>query len=108
MFNQTILQETDLWEAWVEYDEFDPKVFGTLYIIGEIMIEPGTNIPSFSKSIGPENKLFLSLPPMPAGRGRRKEVLYSEPIRNLGQYSSILIYSGEDLLARFDEIEILI
>ncbi len=31
-----IQNDIDLWEVWVEYDQFHPEYFGTLYVHGEI------------------------------------------------------------------------
>jgi hypothetical protein len=41
-------------------------------------------------------------------RKRSTEVSYAEPIVNLNQYTSICIYSGDELIAEFTEIEVII
>lgn len=110
MFNQTILQETDLWEVWVEYNESDSRHFGTLYVIGEITITAGAQAPYIKKGFSPDaGELILKVPTPPiTGRIKRKEVLFSEPIAYLGQYHTISIYSGNVLLSTFSDIETLI
>jgi hypothetical protein len=102
-------QDIDLWEAWIEYDQYSTECFGTLYILGEILIPAGEN----GEVVKIENdkddpRLILRIPERPRGRCRAKEVLYSEPIINLSQYTSICIYAGEELVTAFDEIEVLI
>ena len=102
------LQDVDLWEAWIEYDQFNPTHFGTLYILGEIMIETGSAGPLITKGYDSEAQLVLNVPPQPHGRSRMKEVLYSEPVKSLNQYKGISIYSGEALIARLEDIEVLV
>jgi hypothetical protein len=102
------LQDVDLWEAWIEYDQFNPTHFGTLYILGEIMIESGSAGPLITKGYDSEAQLVLNVPPRPHGRSRMKEVLYSEPVKSLDQYHTIRIYAGGALIARLDEIEVLV
>ena len=53
-------------------------------------------------------QLLIQLPPRPVGRSRMKELFYSEPVKHLGQYESVCIYSGTALLARFTQIETLV
>ena len=110
MFNQPTLQETDLWEVWIEYDEFDSGHFGTLYVIGEILVQHGAKGPFIRKGFSPDSgELILKIPSTPVeGRSKRKEVLFSEPVACLGQYHTISIYCDNELLATFSDIETLI
>ena len=34
-------QDVDLWEVWIEYDQFDPDYFGVLYVHGEVFSGKG-------------------------------------------------------------------
>lgn len=108
MTGQTI-QDIGLWEVWVEYDEYDPEYFGTLYIIGEVTVDHPSNV-KFTKLSGDTNNndLVLMIPDQPGKHRRIKEVLYSEPIKTIDQYNTVSIYLGNTLLANFDEIEIMI
>ncbi|MFL5740983.1 MAG: hypothetical protein ACJ75B_12245 [Flavisolibacter sp.] len=107
MRTQPRQQDIDLWEAWIEYEQFNSH-FGTLYVLGEILVDSEATPPFLRKKEQSGRQLILQTQPFYPGRSRRKEVLYSEPINNLNQYSSICIYDGSLLIAEFDEIEILI
>ena len=39
MIYNTIQQDIDLWEAWVEFDAVATNCFGTLYITGEVLVD---------------------------------------------------------------------
>ena len=109
MINQSI-QDIGLWEVWIEYDQFDPNIFGTLYVIGEIHSDPLCNT-QFKKITSCDNNssLLLSIPTHTHGKKSRiREILFSEPIESLDKYDSVCIYSGNELVIRFDEIEIMI
>ncbi|HUR11061.1 MAG TPA: hypothetical protein VM012_06815 [Flavitalea sp.] len=103
-------QDTDLWEAWIEYDQFNTDYFGTLYICGEVLVNISSE-PKVVKTVFGNKKskdLILQVTERPSGRCRMKEVLYAEPIHNLSQYATVSIYSGTELVTRFEEIEVLI
>lgn len=102
-----IQHDVDLWEVWIEFDPSHPHNFGTLYVHGEITANKKTR--SAFKKMGTEDgQLSLWLPPRQDGPACTKEVLYSEPIKNLNQYTSVCIYAGEELIGSFDDIEIMI
>jgi hypothetical protein len=109
MMSQLTIQEQDVWDAWIEFDHFSTEQFGTLYISGEFAAAPGPN-PIQSKVVETEygTQLLLLLPSRPEGKKRMKEVFYSEPLNHLGQYDWICVYTGNELLARFTQIETLI
>ncbi|MGZ5222060.1 MAG: hypothetical protein ACXWV0_01190 [Flavisolibacter sp.] len=107
MITQWVL-DTGLWEVWVEYDEFDPAYFGTLYVIGEISTELN-HTARFNKLPANGHTLILEVPLPAPGKGTRmKEILYSEPIESIDKYSSVCIYAGNELIADFSDIEIMI
>ncbi len=109
MISQVKKQDIDLWEVWIEYDQFNQKKFGTLYVLGEIHTDGNTTSPALEKSVRSKNQqLVLQVPERPKGRCRMKEVYYSEPIAGLGQYTSIAIFAGQELVASFDDIEVMI
>ena len=110
MISQLKQQDVDLWEAWIEYDQFDSSFFGTLYIIGEIRVDQKSEQPPEllkNSHYSSNTKLILHAPPRSVGHSCMKEVLYSERVKNPAQYTSIRIYSGDNLIARFSEIEVL-
>jgi len=101
--------DLDLWEVWIEYDQFNPKNFGTLYVLGEIMTDYKNSNPTIVKrGRFNSNQLVLQVPEKPTGRCHITEVYYAEAIEDLNQYSSISIYAGTELVAMFDEIEVMI
>jgi hypothetical protein len=102
------LHDVDLWEMWIEFDQFDPEHFGVLYVHGEIEIGAHHDAKLITKRDEEDGQLILQVPARPVGRSRMKEVLYSEPVSNLSQYSAILIYAGDELIACFHEIEVLV
>ncbi len=103
------IEDIGLWEAWVEYDQFDPNCFGTLYIIGEISTEHTVSRPFTKLDTSNKKQLVLQVPAVPSARRvRMKEVLFSEPIKSIDAYTSIHIYAGDELIASFNEIEIMI
>ena len=109
MLHSSIQQHIDLWEAWIEFDSVDPKCFGTLFIIGEI--ETDKRIKHISKScrLHDPKHLVLNINTSSFGTNKRSaEVVYSEPIKAIDQYSSINIYSGDDLIAVIEDIEVII
>jgi hypothetical protein len=100
-------QDLDLWEVWIEFDQFHPEHFGTLYVHGEV----STNKSSSSTLIKMDQEgcqLTLKLPSGSVGPRQMKEVLYSEPIKNLNQYTSVCICEGDNMVALFDDIETMI
>lgn len=111
MFSHVKQQVTDLWEVWIEYDQFNSEYFGTLYIFGEVVADQKSTSPLIKKveNCKGANELCLMISDIKQpGSERIIEVCYSEPIRDLNQYSSICIYFGEELIAHFNEIEVMI
>ena len=107
MISQQEIQDIDLWELWIEFDQFNPNQFGILYVLGETLVGQGSQT-LIKKMVHEDGQLVLQLPARPERGGRMKEVLYSEVVDNLTQYSSVFIYAGSELIASFDEIEILV
>jgi hypothetical protein len=103
-----VQEDINLWEVWIEYDQLDPEHFGTLYVHGEVHSHQKYD-PFLTKILHPSNaQLVLHMSSSSSGSIRTKEVFYSEPVKNLNQYTSIIVYAGEKLIARFKDIEILI
>jgi len=103
-----IEQDVDLWEVWVEYDQFHPEYFGTLYIHGEVLSNKSSHLPVIKVNPDHSTQLILQLPARSPRDSYSCEVLYSEPVKNLNQYSSVCIYSGNELIGYFNDIEIMI
>jgi len=104
----TIQQDTDLWEVWIEFDQSHPEHFGTLYVHGEVAIEKKGCSSLTKMDTSESSQLNLQLPECSSTFHQVKEVLYSEPIANPNQYTSVCIYSGTELVSCFNEIEIII
>jgi len=102
------LQDINLWEIWIEYDQFHPEYFGTLYVHGEIWSDNKHDSSLIKLTSDHQGELTLQLPERPNEYNNTREVVYSEPIRNLNQYTSVAIYSGKELIGFFNDIEIMI
>jgi hypothetical protein len=103
-------QDVDLWEIWIEYDPSSPGFFGTLYILGEISVNDKNPLGSLlMRTETTEGKVLrLQAPVFKPGRQKIKEVFYAEPVRQLDQYAAVHIFSGNEMIAKLDEIEVLI
>ncbi len=108
---QTIQQDLDLWEAWIEFDPLSPNNFGTLYIAGEVFIDKKAPHPFFIKCAQEDEPQTLILTVQvvaSATLARTAEVVYAESLSNIDQYTSIEIYKDGQLLTRIHEIEVLV
>jgi len=113
MMYQTLQQEVDLWEAWIEFDHVSSTHFGTLYVIGEVMSGSKGRKPVIRKEIQEEmpSQLILHIQAGPEAlhvRPKNTEVMYSETIRTINPYRSVLIYRDGELVATIDDIEVVI
>jgi hypothetical protein len=107
MMNATLL-DVNLWEVWIEYDQFHPEYFGTLYVHGEIWTDKKTSSSLTKLASNGKEELVLLLPEKSHNLSYSTEVVYSEPIKNLNQYTTVSIYSGSELIGCFNDIEIMI
>lgn len=102
--------DLDLWEAWIEYDQFGDRYFGTLYVIGEVAsdLKHDDAVQHSMSMVRGRRVLVLRVPKKTKRRSRLRELRYSEPIARLDQYDAIYVYAGNELIARFDEIEVMV
>lgn len=111
MIYQTIQQDIDLWEAWIEFDHTAENYFGTLYIMGEVVADKKEMHPFIIKCVH-ENEprtLVLEIPSLThVDTGNMAEVVYSENLGRIDQYESVKIYCNNELITEIGEIEILI
>jgi hypothetical protein len=110
MTNQTA-QDIDLWEAWIEFDHVARKSFGTLYIIGEVLVNKKDSHPRIVKCVDENEPDILVLKiqtSLSSNLSRAEEVVYSESLHSMDQYSSIKIYRDSELLIHIEEVEIVI
>ena len=108
MPNEAKQLNVDLWEAWVDLQIPGNTGGGTLYIIGDIVINNLKARPSFIKRPSDNDERELVLEIMPAvltENGVVTEILYSEELRNPLQYTSITVYSNNEMIAHITEIE---
>jgi len=108
MIYQAIQQDIDLWEAWIEFDPVAQHFFGTLYVMGEVVVDKKSSRPFIGKAVN-ENEphvLILHLQSPPVSHANRvTEVMYSENLKHIDQYRSIKIYKDHELLTRITDIE---
>lgn len=111
MMYHTTQQDLDLWEAWIEFDHVASSRFGTLYVMGEVVVDKKEFHPFFIKCIQEDepHTLVLKIQTSPlATRGRLTEVVHAESLQAIDQYSSVKIYMDGELLTCIDEIEVMI
>lgn len=102
-------QNVDLWEVWVDLQTSTHENGGTLFLIGDVFITDDLVQPYFQKKAH-SNPKVLSLelvPGITSEDGFVAEVMYSEDLQHSMQYSEILIYSGDEVVAHINDIEVL-
>jgi hypothetical protein len=107
----TLIQDVELWEAWIEFDHLQSSRFGILYVLGEAPVNSKEKIVRMEKSVDETDpgKLILTIPGNHlAGRVKMKEVIYSEPVSRIGQYHTIVICRGNEVLFELNDIEVLV
>jgi hypothetical protein len=110
MIHQSI-QEIDLWEAWIEFDHVSPELFGTLYVVGEVLLNKKDSHPYFLKCVTqnePETLMLKIETSTSSALNKIAEMVYSENLENINQYSSIKVYKDNELLVHIEDIEVLI
>lgn len=110
MIHQSIEQDLDLWEAWIEFDPESPNCFGTLYLHGEVVAGRKDIHPCMIKAgVDTQEQLIVIVQATTSGHPTRMaEVIYSEPLQYIDQYSGILIYQDNELIAQIENLEVLI
>jgi len=108
MIKQVAIQEQDLWEAWVEFDQFSTTHFGMLYVSGELSNYGSPQVSKFTRETEHGTQLVIELIEGLNGRQKLEEFFYSEPIQLPLQYNSIIVLSAGEEIAFFDSIEIVI
>ncbi|MCU7547710.1 hypothetical protein OCK74_01230 [Chitinophagaceae bacterium LB-8] len=102
----------DLWEAWIDMQNSGKNQRGTLYIIGDVVINNRILRPFLVKkeAVHPtKDELLLEvIPHIISENGYTVEVFYSEELQSPNQYKSITIYSGNIQIAKITEIEVLL
>ena len=104
---QLIEKGLNVWEAWIEYDQLHPEYFGILYVHGELVTDRKCSAPSI-KATTEDDQLILQMVKPSSGNYRTKEIVYSQPIKNINEYDSIFVYAGDELITCLDEIQIMI
>ncbi len=106
------LNNIDLWEAWIDMQNTGANERGTLYIIGDVVVNNRILRPFLIKKesgVQPKDELFLEvIPHVISENGHSVEVFYSEDLKSPNQYKSISIFSGNMMIARITEIEVLL
>ena len=101
-------QNVDLWEVWVDMQNTNQGNTSTLYLIGDVFTDNHLTQPYFRKKNHSDPKV-LSLeifPGVASEDGYLAEVMYSEELEHNDQYSAILIFAGEELITRIQDIEL--
>lgn len=102
-------QEIDLWEAWIEFDEFSENNFGILYVLGETESQFSPQMFTLRKLATKRGRLFLELVPLlNSKRKRNREVIFSEPISTIDAYNGVYIVFEGQTISEISEIEVMI
>lgn len=107
MLIETKQQNVDLWEVWVDMQTSTNGNAATLYLIGDVFTDNRLNQPYFIKKPNRDpGVLSLELFPGVASEdGYVTEVMYSEELKHIDQYSTIMIFAGDELVTRIQDIE---
>ena len=102
-------QNVDLWEVWVDLQTPNHSNAATLYLIGDVFTNNHLTQPYFQKKkhTDPQVLSLEIFPGIASDDGFVTEVMYSEELEHSEQYSSILIYAGDELVAHLEDIEVL-
>src|SRR5688572_27104395 len=107
----TLIQDLELWEAWIEFDHLHSNRFGILYVLGEAPINSKEKIVRMIQTVDESDpgKLILTIPQNHlSGRIKMKEVIYSQPVQRIGHYHTIVVYRGNEILVEINDIEVLV
>jgi hypothetical protein len=109
---ETKKHHLNIWEAWIDVQESGGRQIGSLYIIGDVLVNNHILRPLLvKKQFDSNDKIELSLeiiPDIVSEGGKSVEVFYSEELESPDQYKSVTIFAGNQIIAKINEIEILI
>jgi hypothetical protein len=103
--------QTELWEAWIEFDPLSSDSFGRLYVLGEVLQPRRSAPPLLEARVDPGRPSCLELHlHINTGSGPLcyREVCYSEALPPLDRYTSILICQDGRAIAEITEMEVLV
>lgn len=107
-----IKQDLAFWEAWIEFDPLQSNHFGTLYVLGEVVVKKNAARPKLCKSgylTSKSRQLVLEINSWTSSsNGRTREIIYSEPITDITQYTSVAVLANGELIAQLGHIEIVV
>lgn len=100
-------QNVDLWEVWVDLQAANQENAATLYLIGDVYTDSRLTKPYFIKKEHPDPEVLLLeiYPGVASDDGYVTEIMYSEELKHVDQYSAILINAGDEFVARLHDIE---
>ncbi len=107
MLTEPKIQNVDLWEAWIDLQTPSNGGVGTLYLIGDVYTDDRLAQPFFIKRKQPNsNVLALDIKPgITTEDGYVTEIVYSEELQHIDQYTAICIYAGDELITRMQDLE---
>jgi hypothetical protein len=107
MRTEVVSDVAGLWEAWVDLDTGETR---TLYVLGNVGTGTSRTTPVLLKKwvqgAAPSHLILEVMPILGTGGSRQAEVCYAEPVKDISQYQQISICSGEDIIARIQNIEV--
>jgi hypothetical protein len=107
MLIQSKQQNVDLWEAWIDMQTASNGGSAVLYLIGDVFTDDRFAQPFFikKKQANPEVLALEIKPGITSEDGYITEIMYSEELFRINQYSAIHIYAENELLTKIQDIE---
>lgn len=111
MTTTTTAQNIDLWEAWVDVQSTDDPPSATLFVIGDVVVNNLILEPKFVKRPSFEHRptwLVLEIVPnILCDEGTELEIVYSEKLANIHQYTGVMVMLGNEVIVEMDELDII-
>ena len=111
MTTNTVAQNIDLWEAWIDVQADGQNHNATIFVIGDVMVNNLILEPRFKKCTPPPGKecrLFLEIVPnVLCEDGTEIEIMYAEELAHINQYCGVSIYLNGEVFVEIDDLEII-
>ena len=111
MTTNTVAQNIDLWEAWIDVQADGQNHSATIFVIGDVMVNNLILEPRFVKCVPPpgkEGRLTLDiLPNVLCEDGTEIEIMYAEQLTNINQYSGVTIYLNGEIFVEIDDLDVI-
>lgn len=111
MTTKAIVQNVDLWEAWIDVQVTDDATVATLFVVGDVVVNNPILEPRFVKVTPPagmEGRLVLEIVPnVLSEEGPETEILYAEELEHMDQYTGVSVCVEGQVLVAMNDLEII-